>query len=116
MPTIKACIALTLALALTACATRLGRNFDESYAQEIKPGETTKTQVMEKLGRPPLQRTSADEETWTYAYYRGGGVGSWFFLNDQELQEGTGQQKRLVVVFKGDVVKSSKYTQEIPQK
>lgn len=116
MATVKACIAISLALALAACATQLGRNFDEVYAQQIKPGETTKTEVLEKLGRPPLRRTEVDEETWTYAYYKGGGMRDWFFVTDQELQEGTGHQKRLVVVFKGDVVKASKYTLELPQK
>jgi len=108
-------IAMALAISLAACVTTLGRNFDDAYAQQIKPGETTKTEVLQKLGRPALHRAAADEETWTYAHYTGGGIRSWFTTSNDDLQEGTGRQKRLVVVFKGDVVKSSKYTLEIPQ-
>ena len=36
---VKASIAVVLAFMLTACATRLGRTFDEQYAQQIKAGE-----------------------------------------------------------------------------
>ena len=63
----KACTAIVLAIALSACATKLGRNFDDVYAQQIKPGETTKEEVRTKLGRPVLLSRSGDEETWTYA-------------------------------------------------
>jgi outer membrane protein assembly factor BamE (lipoprotein component of BamABCDE complex) len=117
--TVKACIAISLAIMLTACTTTLGRNFDEAYAQQIKSGETTKTEVLGKLGRPVLRKETSGEETWTYAYYHGGGYlnwVSWFTVPDEDLQYGLGNQKRLVVVFKGDVVKSSVYTQEIPQR
>jgi len=114
--TARACIVISLAIALTACTTTLGRNFDEGYAQQIKSGETTKAEVLGKLGRPVLKRETAGEETWTYAYYHGGGYLNWFYISDEELQSGQGKQIRLVVVFKGDVVKSSKFTQEIPQR
>ena len=116
----KACTAILLAIALTACATKLGRNFDSKYAQEIKPGETTKQEVLQKLGRPALLRRSLDEETWTYAYY----VGKTFFgYNisdifgdyDPEIQD-QGSQKRLIVTFKGDVVKDSKFAVELPRR
>lgn len=115
----KACTAILLAITLTACATELGRNFDDAYAQQIKPGETTKAQVIEKLGRPPMRRLTGNEETWTYAHYKGRGVGLPFFdtmgLSDEDLQRGgLGTQKRLIVIFKGDVVQSSKYMQELP--
>lgn len=112
--TAKAGIAILLAIVLSACTTTLGRNFDDVYAQQIKPGETTKAEVLGKLGRPSLRRGTGDEETWTYAYYRGGGFTTWFGLTDEEIQGGIGRQIRLVVDFKGDVVKASKFTQEIP--
>ena len=100
---------------LAACATTLGRNFDEKFAQQIKSGETKKADVLNALGNPPLRRTTGSEETWTYAYYTGPGFINWFNVSDEQLQYGLGNQKRLVVVFSGDVVKSAKYTQEIPQ-
>ncbi len=113
----KAGMAILLAILLTACATKLGRNFDDAYAQQIKPGQTTKTEIREKLGRPPLVRGSKDQETWTYAYYEGR---SWGFkivdmLGFTDADEAQGTQKRLVVDFKGDVVRAAKFTQELPE-
>lgn len=112
----RACVAIALAAALTGCAVSLGRSFDEAYARQIKAGETTKAEVLGKLGRPALRNTTADEETWTYAYYDGPGVLGRWTASSEELQDGLGKQSRLIVVFKGDLVKSSKFTQEIPQR
>ena len=114
--TARACIAIVLAIMLSACATTLGRKFDEAYAQQIKTGETTKTEVLGKLGRPVLRKGTGDEETWTYAYYNSGSITDWFKNANEDSQQGPGRQTRLVVVFKGDVVKSSQFTQEIPQR
>jgi outer membrane protein assembly factor BamE (lipoprotein component of BamABCDE complex) len=110
------CIAILLATALSACATKLGRNFDDAYAQQIKPGETTKAQVREKLGRPAgLLRMSGDEEIWTYAYYEGrGALGYMFGTVDPEFGQ-QGSQKRLTVSFKGESVKESKFLVELPR-
>jgi outer membrane protein assembly factor BamE (lipoprotein component of BamABCDE complex) len=114
----KACTAILLAIALSACATKLGRNFDDVYAQQIKPGQTTKEEVRQKLGRPAILSRSADEETWTYAYYVGRNLGfdvwDMFGGADPETQ-GQGSQKRLIVTFKGDVVKDSKFAVELPR-
>ena len=115
---IKAGIALVLALVLTACVTTLGRDFNEEYARSIKSGETTKTEVLGKLGAPSLRKGGKDEETWTYAYYTGPGVFGWMniaFSSSDEAQYGLGKQKRLVVMFAGDVVKAATFTQEIPE-
>lgn len=114
--TVRAFIAISLAIMLTACTTTLGRNFDEEYAQKIKSGETTKADVLDKLGRPVLRKETGDEATWTYAYYHGGGLLDRVKTSNEELQYGVGKQIRLVVVFKGDVVKSAVFTQEIPQR
>jgi len=114
--TINAAIVLLLAFMLTACATRLGRSFDEKYAQQIKAGETTKTEVLGKLGKPVLRKGGKEEEIWTYAYYTGPtGLFTWFQYIDEDPQYGLGKQSRLVVVFSGDVVKSSTFTREIPE-
>ena len=114
----KACTAIVLANALSACATKLGRNFDDVYAQQIKPGETTKEEVRSKLGRPVLLSRSGDEETWTYAYFTGRNLAfedlNIFSDVDPETQ-GQGSQKRLIVTFKGDVVKASKFAVELPR-
>ena len=113
----KSCLVVLLAVSLTACVTKLGRDFDDKYAQQIKPGETTKEEVRKKLGRPALLSRAGDEETWTYAYY----VGKFFYSysigfgdGDPETQ-GQGDQKRLVVTFKGDVVKDSRFAVELPK-
>lgn len=115
--TIKTGIVLALASLLGACATELGRDFNEEYAQQIKSGETTKADVLSRLGRPALRKGTKDEETWTYAFYTGGGMASWFgnWTTDADPQYGLGKQKRLIVVFSGDVVKSSTFKREIPE-
>jgi outer membrane protein assembly factor BamE (lipoprotein component of BamABCDE complex) len=113
----KTCTVVLLAISLTACATKLGRNFDDRYAQQIKPGETTKQDVRKNLGRPALLSKAGDEETWTYAYY----AGKLFYnyslgFGDEDLEtQGQGSQKRLVVTFKGDVVKDSRFAVELPK-
>jgi outer membrane protein assembly factor BamE (lipoprotein component of BamABCDE complex) len=114
----KACTAILLAIALSACATKLGRNFDDVYAQQIKPGETTKEEVRTKLGRPVLLSRSADEEIWTYAYFTGRNLAFDFadlFGGVDPETQGQGSQKRLIVTFKGDVVKNSKFAVELPR-
>ena len=109
--------AALLAIALSACATRLGRNFDDTYATQIKPGETTKAEVHGRLGRPGLVSRAGEEDTWTYSYYEGSGVGHevrrWFGSIDHNNPTG-GQQKRLVVTFRGNTVKASNFKQEFP--
>ena len=117
MRTIKTSFALSLAFVLAACATTLGRDFSEEYAQQIKSGETTKEEVLAKLGRPSLRKGTKDEETWTYAYYTGPGPVRWFLMNNatEDAQYGRGNQKRLIVVFSGDLVKTATFTREIPE-
>ena len=113
--TAKACFAIALAIMLTACASSMGRKFDETYAQQIKSGETTKTEVLSKLGRPVFRRGPADEESWIYAYYDRP-MFYWPDTTSEDFQYGLGRQTRLVVEFRGDVVKSSTFTLEIPQR
>ena len=107
----RGCFAMLLAISLSACATKLGREFDDNYAKQIKPGETTKAQVSQKLGKPPLRKTAGDEETWTYAYYKGeASLGAMLGYADPNQ----GSQKRLTIRFKGDVVQDSKFVVELP--
>ena len=117
---VKACVAISMAIALAACGTTLGRSFNEQYAQQIKSGETTKEQVLGSLGRPVLRRVAGGVETWTYAYYDGPAVWTSWISSTTEDEYGirtqSGRQARLVLVFKGDVVQSAQYTQEIPER
>ena len=113
----RAGFTIVLALTLSACATRMGRDFDSDYAQRIKPGETTKAEVREKLGRPPLISRSQDGEIWTYAYYKGRGalaVMDMLGMTDAEDRD-QGSQKRLTINFKGDTVAEAKFVVELPR-
>jgi outer membrane protein assembly factor BamE (lipoprotein component of BamABCDE complex) len=113
----RAGIAVLLAITLGACATRQGQDFDATYAGEIKPGTTTKADIRSKLGRPSIVSRGGDEDVWIYGYYEGGGMGvtlkRWFGQSDLNNPLG-GQQKRLVVTFKGDSVKEAMFAQELP--
>ena len=114
---LKIGVALVLSMLLSACTTTLGRDFSEEYAQQIVMGETTKAEVEARLGRPPLRKGTKEEEIWTYAHYTGPGPIRLIFVNNatEEAQYGRGNQKRLVVTFSGDVVKSAKFMREIPE-
>src|SRR5262245_16001468 len=114
---VRACLVVSLASVLAACSTTLGRDFNSEYAQQIKSGETTKEEVRARLGPPSLRKGNNQEETWTYAFYTGPGLIRWIHVNNstEEAQYGRGNQKRLVVVFSGDVVKSSNFSVEIPE-
>ena len=113
----RTCVAILLVISLTACATRLGRSFDDNAAKDIKSGETTKAGLMKMLGQPSLVTGIEAEEVWTYAYYRGR-----FFVVSLAQQVGLmnadvqtqGTQKRLVVKFAGDNVKEWQLREEIP--
>jgi len=58
---------LVLALPL-GCAT-IGKNFDSSQLSWLKSSETTKSQVLEKLGQPWRVGLDSGDQTWTYGYY-----------------------------------------------
>jgi outer membrane protein assembly factor BamE (lipoprotein component of BamABCDE complex) len=108
--------AILLAIALGACATKLGRDFDTAYARQITPGQTTKADVRNMLGPPALVSRSGQEDVWIYGYYEGGGLGTtvknWFGQTNPNNPMGA-QQKRLVITFKGDSVKEAKFSQEL---
>ena len=113
----KVGVAVVLVISLGACATRLGRDFDDGYATQIKPGETTKADIHKRLGRPALVNRTGDEDTWTYSYYEGSGMGHEFrrmFGNYDPNNPNGGSQKRLMITFKGDIVKTSNFKQEFP--
>jgi hypothetical protein len=47
-------------LALTGCATTIGRNFDESKLATFKPNQTTMDEVIAQLGQPNERETESD--------------------------------------------------------
>ena len=109
--------ALVVAASLSGCATKAGRNFDDAYAQQIKPGETTKADVRGRLGRPVMVARGTDLDTWTYSYYEGGGVKTAFqylFWGPDPVNPLGHQQKTLKVTFKGDTVSDVKFARELP--
>jgi len=110
--------AMLLAITLGACANQAGKNFDDSYASQITPDQTTKADVRAKLGRPGVVIKQGDQDVWIYSYYRGGGFGAqmkyWFGQADPNNPWGA-EQKRLEIAFKGDnTVKESRFKQELP--
>jgi outer membrane protein assembly factor BamE (lipoprotein component of BamABCDE complex) len=110
-------LAAALAVALGACTTKLGREFDSSLARQITPGTTTKADVRAKLGRPPLVTRGAEEDVWIYAYYVGGGMSADFknWMGQADVNNPRGaRQSRLIVTFRGDVVKDSRLAEELP--
>jgi len=63
-------ILLGAVIALTGCFS-IGRDFASAPAAAwIKPGETTKAQIQEKLGDPFRVGMDAGDPTWSYGYYQ----------------------------------------------
>ena len=113
----RAGVAVLLAITLSACATQLGYDFNDAFARDIKPGQTTKAEVRTRLGRPAMVSRVGEEDVWTYAYYKGGGPGAVMrnLFGQRAPYNPTGeQQKRLVVTFQGDNVKDATFRQELP--
>ena len=61
--------AALLLVASVACAT-VGRNFDATQLSWLKNGDTTKAQILDKLGQPWRVGSDAGDQTWTYGYYQ----------------------------------------------
>lgn len=62
-------LAAALALVISSACATVGKNFDATALSWLKDGETTKAQVMEKLGPPWRVGSDAGSLTWTYGYY-----------------------------------------------
>ncbi|MEK7476830.1 MAG: hypothetical protein AAB152_14505 [Candidatus Coatesbacteria bacterium] len=54
---------------LGGCAT-IGRDFDSTSLAWVKPGETAKPEILEKLGNPFRVGVDSGDPTWTYGYYK----------------------------------------------
>lgn len=63
--------ALGLTLALTACASSGGAQYDPTVVQTFHVGTTTQADVVAKLGQPQIKTSNENNDggsTWTYAY------------------------------------------------
>lgn len=53
-------VLMVVLLALTGCATTIGRDFDESKLTTFKPNQTTMDEVIAQLGQPTERETESD--------------------------------------------------------
>ena len=55
-----AVFSLAVALALTGCATTIGKDYDQGKVSQFVPGQTTMAQVIAVLGQPQERETESD--------------------------------------------------------
>lgn len=60
---------LTVTLALTGCATTIGRDYDQTTVTHFLPGQTTLDQVIAKLGQPVERETENNGEVRLHYQY-----------------------------------------------
>lgn len=71
MKTFLRAATIGLAIALAACATQGGVQYDPTVVQSFKVGSTTQADVISKLGQPQMRSSNENSDggsTWTYAY------------------------------------------------
>jgi hypothetical protein len=83
------------------CAT-FGRNFPAEGIQEIRPGVTTKMDLLAEFGRPYRRGIENGDSTWTYLHYK------------FRLVFGTTHTRDLYIRFNGDTVSSYTYNADDP--
>ena len=64
-----ALFSLAVALALTGCATTIGRDYDQNRVGQFVPGQTTMAQVIAALGQPQERETESDGSTRLHYQY-----------------------------------------------
>jgi hypothetical protein len=60
---------LAVAVALTGCATTIGRDYDQNRAGQFVPRQTTMAQVIAALGQPQERETESDGSTRLHYQY-----------------------------------------------
>ncbi|HEX7816581.1 hypothetical protein [Dyella sp.] len=64
-----AAFGLAVAVALTGCATTIGRDYDQNRVGQFVSGKTTQDQVIATLGQPQEREMESDGTTrWHYQY------------------------------------------------
>lgn len=64
-----AAFSLTVALALTGCATTIGKDYDQNKVGQFVPHQTTMAQVIAALGQPQERETESDSSTRFHYQY-----------------------------------------------
>lgn len=83
------------------CAT-LGRDFPAKGIREIRPGVTTKADLLSEFGRPYRRGVEDGDSTWTYLHYK------------LRLIVGQTRTRDLYIRFDGDKVRSYTYNADAP--
>jgi outer membrane protein assembly factor BamE (lipoprotein component of BamABCDE complex) len=65
-----AVIPLVICAFLTAGCASIGRDFDSTSLDWLKPGETDKTIILDHIGGPFRVGFDAGDPTWTYGFYK----------------------------------------------
>lgn len=60
---------LTAALALTGCATTIGKDYDQGKVSQFVPRQTMMAQVIAALGQPQERETESDGSTRLHYQY-----------------------------------------------
>jgi hypothetical protein len=68
-PVVRALLGAALLPLLASCAT-IGRPFPPEQVQQVKIGETTKTQLLGYFGFPYRRGIEDGDSTWTYVHYK----------------------------------------------
>lgn len=106
----KLCIIVLLAV-LAGCATAVitkGVDFNDTRADEIVKGKTTKAEISRMFGAPFQKSVTDSTETWVYSYTKSSAEGS-SVLNITTVK-GDILEKNLTVEFdRSDVVKTFSY-------
>jgi hypothetical protein len=90
-----------LCLLDVGCAT-VGRSFPAERVQSIVIGETTKSDLLGRFGRPYRRGIEDGDSTWTYLHYKFRVFGTRSDTRD------------LYVRFQGDKVRSYTYNADVP--
>lgn len=106
-------LTLIFAALITSCATSsvtVGNNFDSTKVNEIKKGQTTKSELLQMFGEPYTKTVvSSNEENWQYYFSTNTAKAqSYIFTTDVQT---SGSYKNLSILLKEDVVSNFTFTE-----
>lgn len=100
MMSIKKLCVLFFIVFITACGTT-GKDFNSNFANYIKNGETTKTELIREIGEPNRKGIENGRELWVYEY------------NTYKLGESFSKDLQIIFDDQG-VVKAYNFTSNFP--
>ena len=95
-------LAVVVLLAVDGGCATVGRDFPPQRVQEIRLGETTKTDLLAMFGRPYRRGIEDGDSTWTYVHYK------------IRLIGGQSRTRDLYIRFEGETVRSYTYNADVP--